>query len=79
MAKLSVCNRRRKTVTEQLAYWLQANRHIDGRSFTQAFIGNVRTFVSDVKRKGASGIPMRLKVSMRIQEADVAVVPMIIL
>jgi len=28
---------------------------------TQAFIGNVRTFVSDVKGKGTNGDPMRLK------------------
>ena len=50
----------RKTVTEQLAYWLQVNRHIDGRSFTQAFIWNVTTFVSGAKGKGTSGEPTRL-------------------
>ena len=50
-----------QTVTEQRVYWLQVNRHKGGRSFTQAFIGNVRTFVSDVKGKGTSGVPTRLK------------------
>lgn len=35
------------TVTEKLAYWLQVYRHIGGRSFTQAFIGNVRSYHYD--------------------------------
>ena len=29
-------------------YWSQINRHEDGRSFTQALIGNVRGFPVDV-------------------------------
>jgi hypothetical protein len=60
----------RTTVAEQLAYWLQVNRHISGRSFTQAFIWNVSTFVSDEKGKSTNGGTKRLKVPMRIQGAD---------
>ncbi len=30
-----------RTVTDELAYWLQVNRHRGGKIFTQAFIWNV--------------------------------------
>ena len=39
-----------RTVTGVLAYWLQVNRHRGGRSFTQAFLRNVRGFGNDVKK-----------------------------
>jgi hypothetical protein len=40
-----------QTVTEICFYWLQVNRHRDGRSFTQAFIWNRRGFAVDVQKK----------------------------
>ena len=36
-----------RTVMEKLANWLQVSRHIGGRSFTQAFIWNVRSYHYD--------------------------------
>ena len=39
-----------RTVTGVLAYWLQVNRHRGGRSFTQAFLWNVRGFGNDAKK-----------------------------
>jgi|HubBroStandDraft_1064217.scaffolds.fasta_scaffold261516_2 hypothetical protein len=54
-------------------------RRRSGMSIIQAFTWNVRTFVSDVKGKGTSGDPVRLKVPKRIQGADVLIVPLSIL
>jgi len=34
----------------RIAYWLQVNRHRGGRSFTQAFLWNVRGFGNDAKK-----------------------------
>ena len=39
-----------QTVAGELAYWLQVNRHRGGRSFTQAFLWNVRGFGNDAKK-----------------------------
>ena len=57
LTKLSALRSDRKTVTEQLAYWLQVNRHIDGRSFTQAFIWNVRNYHYDTLQESNKGNP----------------------
>jgi hypothetical protein len=57
-------------------YCFRGIRRIGGASLIRAFTSNVRTFVFDAKGKGTNGEPMRLKVPMRIQRADVPVVLM---
>ena len=69
----------RKTVTDNWHTGYRSIPYVRDRSFTQAFIWNVRTFVPDDKGNSTSGEPMRLKVPMRVQGADVLVVPMSIL
>ena len=44
-----------RTVTGELAYWLQVNRHRGGRSFIQAFLRNVRGLGNDVEDAGGCG------------------------
>jgi hypothetical protein len=61
LTKLSAASGWWEDCNGQLTYWLQVNRHIDGRSFTQAFIWNVRTFVPDTKGNGTTGDPRRPK------------------
>ncbi len=49
LTKLLASSSDRTNCNGQTAYWLQVNRHWDGRNLTQAFIGNVRNCHYDVR------------------------------